>query len=131
MDESDHFGVSGPGSAGSPLNPGAERLDYLIDVARQVVDALDPPDLRGAFLFGSAVWGDADEASDLDIMLLQDRPTGYRKVVRARVADVLRRAAAARTALRGPRLRLGCGSQGVAGHGNLERPPQARRHPAR
>jgi predicted nucleotidyltransferase len=93
VDVSDRFGVPGPGSAGASLDLAAGRSDFLIGVARQVVDTLDPPDLRGAFLFGSAVWGDADEASDLDIMLVQERPVGYRKVVRARVADVLGRAA--------------------------------------
>lgn len=51
--------------------------------------ALPDTDVVAAFLFGSAAWGDADAASDLDIMLLLDRPAGYREVSRVRVADVL------------------------------------------
>jgi predicted nucleotidyltransferase len=43
---------------------------HLISVAHQVVERLSDPDLRAAFLFGSAAWGDANAASDLDIMLL-------------------------------------------------------------
>jgi len=47
--------------------------------------------LRAAVLFGSVAWGDADEASDLDLMLLLDQPAGYREVTRLRVADLLGR----------------------------------------
>jgi predicted nucleotidyltransferase len=50
---------------------------------------MNEPDLKAAFLFGSAAWGDADETSDLDIMLLLDRPVGYREVTRIRLADIL------------------------------------------
>jgi predicted nucleotidyltransferase len=70
---------------------GAPRAQ-LVGVAQRIVDRLVAeglPDLRAAYLFGSAVWGDADAASDLDIMLLQDRPVGYRAVRRVRVADAL------------------------------------------
>jgi hypothetical protein len=49
----------------------------------------DKKDLRAAFLFGSAAWGDADAASDLDIMLLLDRPADYREVTRIHPADLL------------------------------------------
>lgn len=65
------------------------RCAHLIAVARQVADRLVEPGLRAAVLFGSAVWGDADEASDLDIMILLDRPAGYREVTRVQVADLL------------------------------------------
>lgn len=64
---------------------------HLIDVARQVIERVADPDLRAAFLFGSAAWGDADAGSDLDIMLLLDRPAGFREVTRVRVADLLAR----------------------------------------
>ena len=61
----------------------------LTEVAARVVEALPDPDLRGAFLFGSAAWGDADEASDIDLMVLVDRPAQYREVRRVRVAELL------------------------------------------
>ncbi len=63
------------------------RCAYLIDIARQLIAHLPQDDLRAAFLFGSAAWGDADASSDLDIMLLVDRPAGYREVTRIRLAD--------------------------------------------
>lgn len=67
-------------------NPYCARL---VDVAHLLVDALPDTDVVAAFLFGSAAWGDADAASDLDIMLLLDRPAGYREVARVRLADLL------------------------------------------
>ncbi len=67
-------------------NPHSTRL---INVACQLVEHLPDTDLHAAFLFGSAAWGDADAASDLDIMLLLDRPVGYREVTRVRPADLL------------------------------------------
>ncbi len=60
----------------------------LIAVAHEVVRQVAEPDLKAAVLFGSVAWGDADEASDLDIMLLLDRPAGYREVTRVRLADL-------------------------------------------
>jgi predicted nucleotidyltransferase len=71
-----------------PLNP---RCNYLIEIAQEVIHHVTDPDLRAAFLFGSAAWGDADEASDIDIMLLLDRPAGYREVTRVRLPDLLGR----------------------------------------
>ncbi len=68
-----------------------QRCTRLIEIAHQVIDHIADPDLRSAFLFGSAAWGDADEASDLDIMLLLDRPAGYREVTRVRLPDLLGR----------------------------------------
>ncbi len=65
------------------------RCAYLIAIAHQVLGRIVEPDLRAAFLFGSVAWGDADAASDIDIMLLLDRPAGYREVTRVRVADLL------------------------------------------
>ncbi len=67
-------------------NPYCARL---IEVAHRLVDALPDTDIVAAFLFGSTAWGDADSASDLDMMLLLDRPAGYWEVTRVRVADVL------------------------------------------
>lgn len=67
-------------------NPHCTRL---INVACQLVEHLPDTDLRAAFLFGSAAWGDADAASDLDIMLLLDRPAGYREVTRIHPSDLL------------------------------------------
>ncbi len=65
--------------------------ERLRAIAHEVVHRLPDQDLRAAFLFGSAAWGDADEASDLDIMLLLDRPAGYREVTRVRLPDLLGR----------------------------------------
>ncbi|HVA90613.1 MAG TPA: nucleotidyltransferase domain-containing protein [Chloroflexota bacterium] len=65
------------------------RCAHLVRVANQLVERLPDPDVYAAFLFGSAAWGDADAASDLDIMLLLDHPAGYRQVARVRVADLL------------------------------------------
>ena len=62
---------------------------HLIEVAHEVVQQVVEPDLKVAVLFGSVAWGDADEASDLDIMLLLDRPAGYREVTRVRLAALL------------------------------------------
>src|SRR5438874_13643230 len=59
----------------------------LIACARQLIEHLPDADLRAAFLFGSAAWGDADASSDLDIMLLVDRPVDYREVTRIHLAD--------------------------------------------
>src|SRR5687768_10270531 len=67
-------------------NPHCARL---VEVARRIVERLPDRDVKGAFLFGSAAWGDADAASDLDIMVLVDRPPGYREVTRRRAADLL------------------------------------------
>ncbi len=64
------------------------RCTDLIATAREVLKHLPDTDIRSAFLFGSAAWGDADEASDLDIMLLLDRPASYREVTRVRLADL-------------------------------------------
>jgi hypothetical protein len=65
------------------------RAARAVDVARRLVASLVEPDLRLAWLFGSFAWGDGDAASDLDLMLLLDRPPGYRHASRVRVADVL------------------------------------------
>lgn len=65
--------------------------ERLRAIAHEVVHRLPDQDLRAAFLFGSAAWGDADAASDLDIMLLLDRPAGYREVTRVRLPDLLGR----------------------------------------
>ena len=67
-------------------NPHCARL---VEVALQIVERLPDPDIKGAFLFGSAAWGDADAASDLDIMVLLDRPPGFREVTRRRATDLL------------------------------------------
>ena len=67
-------------------NPYCTRL---IEAAHRLADALPDTNVVAAFLFGSAAWGDADAASDLDIMLLLDRPAGYREVTRVRLADML------------------------------------------
>jgi predicted nucleotidyltransferase len=66
-------------------NPHSTRL---INVACQLVEHLPDTDLHAAFLFGSAAWGDADAASDLNIMLLLDRPVGYREVTRICLANL-------------------------------------------
>ena len=65
------------------------HTDRLIAVARQVVEALPDRNVRAAVLYGSVAWGDADAASDLDIMLLLDQPAVQRTVARERVADLL------------------------------------------
>ena len=70
----------------SMTNPHCTRL---IEVAHRLMDALPDSDVVAAFLFGSAAWGDADAASDLDLMLLLDRPAGYREGTRVRLADML------------------------------------------
>lgn|GEM_PF-4643258 len=70
----------------SPPSPQCRRL---LDIAHAVLERLPDPDIRAAFVFGSATWGDADEASDLDLMLLVDRPDDYREVSRVRAAEVL------------------------------------------
>ncbi len=62
---------------------------HLIAVARKLLERLPDPDIRAAFLFGSPAWGDADEASDIDVMLLLDRLPGYREVTRVRIEDLL------------------------------------------
>ncbi|WP_165423757.1 nucleotidyltransferase domain-containing protein [Ktedonosporobacter rubrisoli] len=64
--------------------------NQLIDTARQLIEPLKDKGLRAAFLFGSVAWGDADPASDLDLMLLLDQPVGYREVTRIRLADFLK-----------------------------------------
>jgi predicted nucleotidyltransferase len=63
--------------------------ERLIGVAHRLAETFPDTDARAIFLFGSAAWGDADEASDLDIMHTLDRPAGYREVTRSRVADLL------------------------------------------
>ena len=68
------------------LGPHGERL---VEVGRAVLECLPDPGIRAAFVFGSATWGDADEASDLDLMVLLDRPPDFREVRRVRVADLL------------------------------------------
>src|SRR6266511_3006005 len=65
------------------------ECERLVGVARRLAEGFPDRDARAIFLFGSAAWGDADEASDLDIMLVLDRPAGYREVTRSRVADLL------------------------------------------
>jgi len=77
---------------GAPLLSRPNALcTSLIATAGEVVAQLPDRDLRAAVLFGSVAWGDADEASDLDLMLLLDQPAGYREVTRLRVADLLGR----------------------------------------
>ena len=61
----------------------------MAEVAREVMAKLPDEDVRAAFVFGSVAWGDADEASDIDLMLCLDRAGDYREVTRVRVADVL------------------------------------------
>src|SRR5688500_11242423 len=41
-------------------NPHCARL---VEVARRIVERLPDRDVKGAFLFGSAAWGDADAAT--------------------------------------------------------------------
>nr|WP_092888446.1 nucleotidyltransferase domain-containing protein [Actinopolymorpha cephalotaxi] len=65
----------------------------MAEVAREVLAKLPDDDVRAAFVFGSVAWGDADEASDIDLMLCLNRPGDYREVTRVRVADVLGRTA--------------------------------------
>jgi len=70
----------------SPLPPHCQRL---LAVGRAVLERLPDADIRAAFVFGSTTWGDADAASDIDLMLLLDRPEDFRAVTRVRVAEVL------------------------------------------
>lgn len=63
----------------------------MAEVAHEVMAKLPDGDVRAAFVFGSVAWGDADEASDIDLMLCLDRPADYREVTRVRVADLLGR----------------------------------------
>lgn len=65
-----------------------------LDSAKRLVEALRDEDLVAAFVFGSVAWGDADDASDVDIMLLLDRDDDFREVRRIRVRDVVPDAAA-------------------------------------
>ncbi len=65
-------------------NPHSARL---ITVAHQLIEQLPDRGLQAAGLVGSAAWGDADAASDLDIMLLLNLPIGYREVTRIHLAD--------------------------------------------
>lgn len=63
--------------------------DRLLAAGRAVLERLPDPGIRAAFVFGSATWGDADESSDLDLMVLLDRPPDHREVRRIRLADLL------------------------------------------
>lgn len=51
--------------------PDKEQLDRALAIIRQVLDS----DVVGAYLFGSAVQGDLQPDSDLDILVLCKRPT--------------------------------------------------------
>lgn len=73
------------------MTPSNLHRDHFIEIAYQLVDRLPDTDLCAAFLFGSVAWSDADAASDLDVMLLLNRPAEYREVTRVRLADVLGR----------------------------------------
>lgn len=78
-------GASGAAAGDGP----SDHCVQLVAVAHRLADGFPDTDARAIFLFGSAAWGDADEASDLDIMILLDRPAGYREVERSRTADLL------------------------------------------
>jgi predicted nucleotidyltransferase len=73
----------------APVNDDVSISRRMAEVARKVVAKLPDDDVRAAFVFGSVAWGDADEASDIDLMLCLNRPADYREVTRVRVADVL------------------------------------------
>ncbi|MGW0228008.1 nucleotidyltransferase family protein [Actinopolymorpha singaporensis] len=73
------------------MNDDASISRRMAEVARRLVAKLPDDDVRAAVLFGSVAWGDANEASDIDLMLCLDRPVGYRLVTRVRVADILGR----------------------------------------
>jgi hypothetical protein len=81
------MGLAGQEAGGEVAS--SARCARLVAVAQRLADGFPDGDVQAVFLFGSAAWGDADEASDLDLMLLLDRPPGYREVTRARVADLL------------------------------------------
>ncbi|GAA5030443.1 hypothetical protein GCM10023317_80390 [Actinopolymorpha pittospori] len=74
-----------------PVNEDATISRRMAEVAHEVMAKLPDDDVRAAFVFGSVAWGDADEASDIDLMLCLDRPADYREVTRVRVADLLGR----------------------------------------
>lgn len=78
-------------SSGFPVMMG-QMSQRMLDVARELVTKLPDDDVRAAFVFGSVAWGDADETSDVDVMLLLDHDDeNYREVTRVRVPDVLGR----------------------------------------
>src|SRR5437867_3628766 len=77
---------------GDPLllpKPGNARSDLLSAVARRIAERLDEPELVAVLLSGSATWGDADGTSDVDLVVLLDRPPPYREVVHRRITDLL------------------------------------------
>ena len=63
--------------------------DRWVEAARRLLAALPGADLVAAFVFGSAAWGDAEETSDVDIMVLLDRRDDFRQVTRARVGELV------------------------------------------
>lgn len=71
------------------IEPKQSVCRRMLDVARELVSQLPDRDVRAAFVFGSVAWGDADQASDVDIMVCVDRPSDYREVTRVRVADII------------------------------------------
>ncbi|NYH92358.1 nucleotidyltransferase domain-containing protein [Actinopolymorpha rutila] len=73
------------------MNDDASISRRMAEVARNLVAKLPDDDVRAAVVFGSVAWGDANEASDIDLMLCLDRPVDYRVVTRVRVADLLGR----------------------------------------
>ena len=77
---------------GDPLllpKPGNARSDLLSAVARRIAERLDEPELVAVLLSGSATWGDAAGTSDVDLVVLLDRPPPYREVVHRRITDLL------------------------------------------
>ena len=66
----------------SPVSPASARIrSAALDAVRRwrVVRAFD-----AALLYGSAAWGDADDGSDADVMLLYDRGDQWTEVTRLR-----------------------------------------------
>lgn len=75
------------------VNDDAPVSRRMAEVARRLTAKLPDDDVRAAVVFGSVAWGDANEASDIDLMLCVNRPVDYRVVTRVRVADILGRTA--------------------------------------
>lgn len=64
--------------------------DSVVDGAKRLIIAHGGCDgVVAAFVFGSRAWGDADQSSDIDLMVLLDRDDDFRQVQRVRVSDHL------------------------------------------
>jgi len=68
---------------------GSQLCDLWVETARRILTASPEAELAAAFVFGSAAWGDADETSDVDIVVLLDRNDDFRQVTRLRVGELL------------------------------------------